>query len=99
MAKTKRKADSQIAKRFVYFIAATSGHIKIGVATRPKARLRNLQIGYPEYLELVAVTEGDEELEREYHHRFAAHHRRGEWFNPHSEIWAEITRIRLKNES
>src|SRR5262249_40121918 len=53
----------------VYFVAA-AGKIKIGVAKSVAERLRSLQTGCPEKLQLLAVADGDGSLERAYHQRF-----------------------------
>lgn len=76
----------------VYFIRSPQG-IKIGMSNNPEGRLRVLQTGHTEPLELLAFTEGGKDLEREYHTRFAAHRLAGEWFAPHPDILAEIERV------
>lgn len=83
-------------RKHVYFIgekADLTAKVKIGVAVNPHVRLRTLQIGHPETLHVLAVTEGGEELERAYHHRFARMARRGEWFVINREILNEIERL------
>lgn len=62
-----------------YFIQAVSGGpIKIGKAFLPKARLKDLQIGNPEELQLVGVL--GEDREEALHRQFREERIRGEWF-------------------
>ena len=71
----------------VYFIqAGPKGPIKIGTALRPMDRLRELQVGNPFKLVLLAVIEGHAVVERELHAQFAVHRLRGEWFAPVPEL-------------
>lgn len=79
--------------QLVYFIGAESGPIKIGIAVQPGERLKTLQTSHHERLNLLAVCEGGQTLEREYHKRFAAHRLHGEWFERHPDILAEIERL------
>lgn len=64
----------------VYFIA-TADKIKIGVAFDPLKRLRGLQTGNPEKLELIATFRGGLALEGEIHAKYARHRVHGEWFH------------------
>lgn len=70
-----------MAEQFVYVIrAAESGRIKIGIAENPTKRLLEMQVGSPEYLELIGVAAGGRRLEIRLHaelHRDRVH---GEWF-------------------
>lgn len=79
--------------QFVYFIGAESGPIKIGVATKPPQRLRELQTSHHERLSILATCEGDMEVEKAYHKRFADHRLSGEWFKRVPEIEAEIEKL------
>jgi excisionase family DNA binding protein len=81
------------AQQSVYFIQAASGPIKIGIALDPVERLAGLQISHFETLTLLAAVEGGITLETELHRRFAGHNIRGEWFEPHADIFAEIARL------
>lgn len=81
------------ADKLVYFIGADAGLIKIGSSANPGARLKELQTGHPERLSVMATVVGGVDLEREYHRRFFVHHSRGEWFERHPDILAEIERI------
>jgi gamma-glutamyl:cysteine ligase YbdK (ATP-grasp superfamily) len=81
------------AQQLVYFIRASSGHIKIGIASNPKERLALLQIANPLPLELMGTVPGGVKLERELHSEFAAHRVSGEWFNPAPELLARISEL------
>ena len=81
------------AERWVYFVRAETGQIKIGVATCTTKRLRGLRSASPVALRLLARVRGGATLEAEYHARFAAHRLHGEWFAPHPDILAEIERL------
>lgn len=82
---TKRPAE------FVYFVEARpSGLIKIGSASDPRRRVKELQTGSPEHLRLLAVTTGGELHERDLHARFATDRVRGEWFSPSPSLIALI---------
>lgn len=64
----------------VYLIRGGRRH-KIGRAGDPNARLRELQIGSPIRLILVAVGPGDSAREAGIHAQFRAFRDHGEWFN------------------
>lgn len=74
----------------VYAIqASTGGHIKIGKARYGKLddRIRDLNIGHPEKLELLAVLTC---LESKAHTELKAYRYRGEWFRDCDEVRAFI---------
>lgn len=80
----------------VYFIGSPSqpgSPIKIGFTTDLKKRLKSLQTGSPNKLEVLAAIEAGGSQERAYHDQFAAHRLHGEWFEPHPDILAEIARL------
>jgi hypothetical protein len=68
---------------YVYFIGppGLSGHVKIGWARCPPARLTVLQTGSPERLILYASFTGSREDGRQMHREFAHLRKKGEWFN------------------
>jgi len=75
--------------RQVYFVEAERlGLVKIGVATRARHRLRNLQIGSPDRLVLhgVVYTDDPHRLERGYHSTWKHLRRHGEWFEPDDDL-------------
>jgi hypothetical protein len=89
-----REYDRRDAQpQFVYFIGAASGAIKIGTATNPQVRLKTLQTGHHERLEILATCEGGQTVEREYHARFADRRMNGEWFERCPEIETEIATL------
>lgn len=79
--------------RFVYFIGAEHGAVKIGSTTDPNARLVSLQCGGPIPLRVLATRAGGRAEELAYHRRFAAHRMHGEWFERTPEIEAEIASL------
>lgn len=81
------------AGQSVYFIQATSGPIKIGIALDPRARLAGLQISHFEELALLAAVPGGINLETQLHRRFAHLRIRGEWFRDGPELRREIARL------
>jgi hypothetical protein len=83
-----------IKPRVVYFIEdAARALIKIGVTRWPKRRLDSLQIGAGTELKLLATTPGEEDVEREWHRRFAHLRTRGEWFRDTPELRAAIAAL------
>ena len=78
-----KRAD---AHGFVYFIRAGDGPIKIGWALDPIARLKELQVGNPEPLQLLMTLADDGKLESELHRRFAHLRLCGEWFCAEEEL-------------
>jgi len=77
----------------VYFIQAETGQIKIGIARDLGVRLKTLRTMCPVGLAVLAATNGGQPAESGYHDCFAAHRLHGEWFEPHPDILAEITRL------
>lgn len=90
-----RVAELVALRGWTYFISAACGSIKIGRTFGMAYRLAELQCANPKELELLAVVP-DGGREAEYHHQFAEHRLRGEWFEPHPDILAEIERIRTR---
>lgn len=83
-----RRTDRQGIKpadNYVYLIDG-GWAVKIGVAKDPAKRLRLLQTGSAEQLQLVAAIPGTAELERELHELFSGDRVRGEWFVPSFEL-------------
>ncbi|MFE7116605.1 GIY-YIG nuclease family protein [Streptomyces sp. NPDC057654] len=67
---------------YVYVIgAAGSTRVKIGTSTSPEKRLKELQTGNPDRLEVLWHTPGGRELENLLHQAFAGHRAEGEWFD------------------
>lgn len=67
----------------VYFVQGIDGGpIKIGRADEPALRLRELQLGSPVLLQLLAVVKGGRYREACLHEQFAILRMHGEWFSP-----------------
>lgn len=73
----------------VYFIRA-GNYIKIGYADDPRKRLKELQTGNPNKLELLGSIPGDVSREKEVHHIFSDFRVNGEWFELTTDILAYI---------
>jgi hypothetical protein len=69
--------------RFVYLIRGNDGKYKIGSAKEPKQRLRQLQTGNSDKLELVEVyqSENARKIESTLHRYYSYVRNVGEWFN------------------
>lgn len=76
---------------FVYFMeAGPGGHIKIGTAVNPQARVRDLQTGNASRLAILASFPGGEAEEAELHRRFASAKLHGEWFERTPDLMALV---------
>lgn len=76
--------------RYVYFIQAASGPIKIGKSGLVANRLSELQTASWEELSLIGWDVDKGGAEGALHRRFAAARIRGEWFHPIAELIAAI---------
>ena len=73
----------------IYVIASSkhdAGPVKIGISNKPERRLKQLQTGYPEKLEIKYIEKLDtrieaRELEGKLHKDIKHHCSHGEWFN------------------
>lgn len=71
----------------IYFIGADDGEtIKIGYSIKPSSRIRQIQSGNPERLEVLHVFTGGKSVEGHLHARFGPSRRHGEWFGNAPEI-------------
>ncbi|MFC9581595.1 GIY-YIG nuclease family protein [Streptomyces yangpuensis] len=67
---------------YVYVIgSAGSTRVKIGTSVSPEKRLKELQTGNPDRLEVLWCTPGGRELEATLHQAFADYRVEGEWFD------------------
>jgi hypothetical protein len=66
--------------RYLYVIGAQKGPVEIGVAAVPRLRLRELQIGNPFKLEVLAQCGGGEQEKAIAHEFFRYEQLSGEWF-------------------
>lgn len=79
----------------IYFIQdSRDSRIKIGVSRNPWERLAALTVGASGSLELLAVMDGDRNVERGLHKRFSDMRIAGEWFRPGADILAIIERAK-----
>jgi hypothetical protein len=75
-----------VAGRWIYFIQARSGEIKIGSAIDLVDRIGQLQAGHPHQFQLLALEYAPKIREFELHAMFAEHREQGEWFYPSQEL-------------
>lgn len=82
------------ASSTVYFVQAIDGGpIKIGVTADLATRLRDLQIGSPQLLRLIASVPGDQRLETALHRHLSTHRLHGEWFADVPVVRAAIAEV------
>lgn len=69
--------------KFVYLLKTESGTYKIGVSKNPSNRVKQLNTGNSEKINLIYVYETDIAyvLEKSLKNHFSAHRLNGEWFN------------------
>lgn len=82
---------------YVYFISSDD-KIKIGYTKNIKRRLKQLQTSNSSQLILLGYIEGDKNVEKQLHKRFAQYRIRenGEWFNCNDEILDYINEYNLE---
>jgi uncharacterized membrane protein YccC len=89
-----RQALTDPRRKRIYAIRrGQCGPIKIGMSNEPQTRLRNLQTAVAEQLHLLAVIDGDEQVERDLHRRFEKYRLHGEWFSPNPEVLSWVRSI------
>jgi hypothetical protein len=73
---------------YVYFVQAGKNHIKIGSAFNPIERIRTLQTGCPDFLNLLGVIPSYvfRRRETDLHELFSKWRVDGEWFEPSYDI-------------
>ncbi|WP_066781902.1 GIY-YIG nuclease family protein [Sphingomonas sp. CCH5-D11] len=76
-----------------YFIGGDDGPVKIGFSAKPESRLRDLQVGSPYPLKVLATIGSGARMEALYHREFASSRLHGEWFERTPALLAEITRL------
>ena len=81
----RRKVESFLVNTYVYVISCPLELVKVGVASNPKQRVRNLQIGSPVALELAAQYATSDlpsarAVAAALNERFGDRRERGEWF-------------------
>lgn len=82
-----QKRVAPVRETVIYFVRMAA-FVKIGISFVASVRLKQLQTGCPEPLELLLTTPGDVKFERRLHNMFAADRVRadGEWFRLSHEI-------------
>lgn len=84
---------------FIYFIQGEcGGPIKIGYTTDLLKRLKTLQTGYPDLLEVLLAFPGKPEYEKAIHKQFEEYRLNGEWFKSCPEVLARIKHFAVLNE-
>lgn len=78
----------------VYAISGVHGWVKIGRAKNIASRMRDLQVGSPVPLRLLAVLSLDEDDERDLHRRWSHLRTSGEWFRLDAELLGAIAAAR-----
>lgn len=70
--------------------------MKVGLANNPRNRLRGLQTGSPDRLELLGafISSAASDLEIGLQRRFAENHSHGEWYHPSGEVGVMVSRFR-----
>jgi hypothetical protein len=63
-----------------------SNKVKIGVSKTPEKRIKSLQTACPEILQTMAIIDGEEGLEKEFHSYFHKLRLHGEWFEYNKTI-------------
>ncbi|MSU01959.1 GIY-YIG nuclease family protein [Tissierella pigra] len=85
-------------KGFVYFIQGEyGGAIKIGFSKKPEERLKQLQTGYPDTLQILLLIAGNEKDEKRFHDEFESYRLNGEWFKPDKFILDKINELKIKH--
>ena len=83
---------------YLYFIRAETGHIKIGVSTKPMKRLSGLQTASPIPLVLLGLVNcvDARKDEARLHEHFAHLRTLGEWFAPGQDLLDYIAALELE---
>lgn len=83
---------------YVYFIQAEDGPIKIGTTREPEARLRHFQAHNAHEVYFLGVFPSTARHERLLHSRLCRHRIRGEWYEPHDDVYDAIEACELVAE-
>ena len=79
-------ADGIVKRRQIYFVKNSSGLIKIGSTMDVLSRVKGLQTGAGENLEVLVQMDGSTGMEKHLHKRFSGSNEHGEWFRPDIEV-------------
>ncbi len=104
MDRTDSKNDTPMAREsspavlgYVYFVKRND-FIKIGSSISPEGRIKGLQTGFPEPLEVLAVVPDTVIGEMEAHRKFAHLRTTGEWFRSAPDLLEFINEVKAKVE-
>jgi hypothetical protein len=79
----------------VYFVQESGmGAIKIGTTKNVNTRVSDMAVGTPHLLAVLALIDGNHEVEHALHQRFAHARIRGEWFRPVPELLEYIAKVK-----
>lgn len=82
----------------VYFIQGESGGpVKIGYTTDIKRRLKELQSGSIDILQILLVVPGNKVYEQYLHSKFENYRLKGEWYKPDPKIFEYMDKLREMN--
>lgn len=88
-----RRREPRKLAGYIYFIQTqVSLAIKIGFAVDVEQRLKTIQTGNPERLEIVGVMPGTVRTEKSLHRQFRSDNIRGEWFEASAALVDYIER-------
>lgn len=87
------QSDGTVSRRMIYFVRNGRGMIKIGSSMNVSDRIRSLETGASETLELIASIPGTYSVERQLHDRFSGIREYGEWFRPSPELLKFIEQV------
>lgn len=80
---------------YVYFAQSEDGYIKIGCTQNLKSRIRHIQIYNHMKIKLIGKMKGGRDLEVKLHRKFKQYRKRGEWFNPATELLEYIANNKM----
>ncbi|MGN6147077.1 GIY-YIG nuclease family protein [Rhizobium sp.] len=83
--------------RHVYFVKMGE-FVKIGFSAGVMSRMKNLNVGFPQTAELLAVIPGTKRTEVCFHQIFAGLNTKGEWFRFEGELEAFMSVAKNANE-
>lgn len=92
--------QTKTVTKWLYLIGTASDEVKIGISSNPEQRLKGLQTGNPNELELIATTTCSDvcELENGLHNKYNTHRLNGEWFDlPSEKLFTLIEAVKNDN--
>jgi len=69
--------------RYIYLIRGNNGKYKIGIAKNPSQRIKQLQTGNSDKLEIIETYQSENafKIETSLHHQYSYARNEGEWFD------------------